>query len=97
MDDRVLGAAILLGSLLGVACYFWLVFLSPWMMLTIQLSAFLAVAAVLVIVAWIGYTLATTPPPEPLEGFTENFDEVSTEEALTEEGAEEEGIEEEER
>jgi len=27
----------------------------------------LAVAAVLAIVAWIGYTLATTPAPAPLE------------------------------
>ena len=69
MDDRVLGAGILLGSLLGIACYFWLVFMSPWAWLTVQLSAFLAVAAVLVIMAWIGYTLATTPPPEPLEDF----------------------------
>jgi len=32
----------------------------------VQVSAFLAVAAVLAVVAWIGYTLATTPPPEPL-------------------------------
>jgi len=94
MDDRVLGAAILLGSLLGVACYFWLVFLSPWAWLAIQVSAFFAVAAVLVIVAWIGYTLATTPPPEPLEGFSEDFDEGSLEETLTEEGAEEERVEE---
>jgi len=71
LDDRVLGVVVLLGSLLGIACYFWLVFLSQWSKLVIQLSAFLAVAAVLVIVAWIGYTLATTPPPEPLEGLME--------------------------
>lgn len=79
MDDRVLGAGILLGSLLGIACYFWLMFLSPWSMLVVQLSAFLAVAAVLVIVAWIGYTLATTPPPEPMEGFMEDSDEPAEE------------------
>jgi len=72
MDDRVLGAGILLGSLLGIACYFWLVFMSPWAWLTVQLSAFLAVAAVLIIMAWIGYTLATTPPPEPLEDLMED-------------------------
>jgi predicted DNA-binding transcriptional regulator len=70
MDDRVLGGVILVGSLLGAACYFWLVFLSPWSLLVIQVSAFAAVAAVLVIVAWIGYTLATTPPPAPLEDFS---------------------------
>jgi len=75
MDDRVLGAGILLGSFLGVACYFWLLFLSPWAWLTIQLSALLSVAAVLVIVAWIGYTMATTPPPVPLEDFDLNSEE----------------------
>jgi len=80
MDDRILGAVILLGSLLGVAFYFWLVFLSPWAWLVIQLSAFLAVAAVLVIIAWIGYTLATTPPPEPLEDLMEDTAELTTEE-----------------
>lgn len=80
MDDRILGAVILLGSLLGVAIYFWLVFLSHWAWLVIQLSAFLAVAAVLVIIAWIGYTLATTPPPEPLEDLMEDTSDLTSEE-----------------
>lgn len=30
----------------------------------LQVTAFLAVAAVLGIVGWIGYTMAITPPPE---------------------------------
>ena len=64
-----MGYAIFLGSLLGIVCYFYLLFLSPWAVLVIQISAFVAVAAILVIVAWIGYTLATTPPPESLEDF----------------------------
>ena len=82
MDDRVLGGLILVGSLVGVALYFWLVFLSPqaWILLTLQASAFLAVAAVLVIVAWIGYTLATTPPPAPIEDLTKEFEEEQPEE-----------------
>ena len=67
MDDRVVGVAVLVGSLVGLGVYFYLLFLSPWAWLVIQLSAFLAVAAVLFIVAWIGYTMATTPPPTPLE------------------------------
>jgi predicted DNA-binding transcriptional regulator len=36
-------------------------------MLTLQLTGFIAVGAVLGILAWIGYTLATTPPPKPIE------------------------------
>ena len=75
MNDKVMGYVIFLGSLLGIACYFYLVFLSPWILLTIQVSAFVAVAAILLIMAWIGYTLATTPPPLPLEDFEETLEE----------------------
>ena len=65
--DQITGWMILLGSILGIIVYFYLVLLSPWTMLTIQISAFIAVAALLSIMAWIGYTLATTPPPTPIE------------------------------
>lgn len=68
-NDRILGGAILVGSLAGIAVYFWLLFMSPWAMLTIQVSAIAAVGMVLLIIAWIGYTLATTPPPMPIEDF----------------------------
>jgi len=67
MDDRALGSLILAGSLAGVFVYFYLLFLSPWALLVIRVSSFAAVGAVLVIVAWIGYTMATTPPLEPLD------------------------------
>ena len=71
---------ILVGSLLGIACYYYLVFLSPWILLAIQVSAFVAVAAILAVIAWIGYTLATTPPPMPLEDFEEPSKEEKVEE-----------------
>ncbi len=71
MDDKALGYIILIGSLVGIGLYFYLVFMSPWVLLVVQISAFIAVAAMLAIIAWIGYTLATTPPPMPLEDFTE--------------------------
>ena len=72
MDDRSLGVLILFGSIVGFAVYFYLVFMSPWLMLVMQVSAFLAVTAVLVVVAWIGYTTATMP--------TTDFVEMSMEE-----------------
>ncbi len=75
MNDKAMGYIIFLVSLFGIICYFYLLFLSPWAILVLQITAFLAVAAVLAIMAWIGYTLATTPPPEPLEDY-----EVSTDE-----------------
>jgi predicted DNA-binding transcriptional regulator len=87
-SDRALGGGILVGSLAGLVIYFWLVFMSPWSWLTMQVSAFLAVAMVLLIMAWIGYTLATTPPPMPIEDFdfdTEVSEEVSEEEKTPEE------------
>jgi len=67
--DQILGVIIFAGSAAGILVYFALLFLlgeniSLW---TLRISAFLAVAAFLVIMAWIGYTLATTPPPKPIE------------------------------
>ncbi len=69
VNDRVLGGIIFLGSLAGVVIYFWWLFMSPWGWLTVQVSALLAVGMILLIMSWIGYTLATTPPPMPLEDF----------------------------
>jgi len=71
LDDKTLGYILFIGSLLGIGLYFYLVFMSPWALLVVKISALLAVAAVLAIIAWIGYTLATTPPPLPLEDFVE--------------------------
>ena len=79
-NDRTLGGVILVGSIVGIVIYFWLLFLSPWAQLTIQVSAFAAVGMVLLIIAWIGYTLATTPPPMPLEDFNFDIDEDSAKE-----------------
>ena len=77
-NDRMLGGIIFLGSLAGIAIYFWLLFMSPWAWLTVQVSALIAVGMILLIMAWIGYTLATTPPPMPLEDF--DFETESEEE-----------------
>jgi len=63
--DQVYGAIILVGSLVGLVVYGWLLYM--FAMVVLQATAFLAVAAVLVILAWIGWTMATTPPPEPIE------------------------------
>ena len=64
-NDQILGAFILVGSIIGIVVYAVLLYYIPiW---TLQVSAFLAVAFVLGIMAWIGYTLATTPPPKPIE------------------------------
>ena len=63
-NDSAVGGAIFAGSIAGIIIYgLLLVF---WWEITIRVTAFLAVALLLAILAWIGYTMATTPPPEPI-------------------------------
>ncbi|MFQ6052885.1 MAG: hypothetical protein ACE5OO_01465, partial [Candidatus Bathyarchaeia archaeon] len=79
MSDRGLGAAIILFCLIFMFGYFVWAFapflgpavatwitpeLSEW---AFKLPVVLAVYAILLIILWIGYTMATTPPPLPLE------------------------------
>ncbi|MDJ0271587.1 MAG: transcriptional regulator, partial [Aigarchaeota archaeon] len=41
----------------------------------LKLTGIVAVGGVLGIIAWIGYTLATTPPPKPLEEIEKELNE----------------------
>lgn len=63
--DQAIGALILVGSIVGIVVYAWLIY--AYAIVVLQITAFLAVAAMLAILAWIGWTMATTPPPAPLE------------------------------
>ena len=74
--DQVLGAFLMLVSILGILLYGWLVFLTDWAMVVLQLTGFIAVAGVLGILSWVGYTLATTPPPKPIEDIEKEIEEV---------------------
>jgi hypothetical protein len=78
MNDRGLGALIVLFSLIFMAGYFIWAF--PWIFgetvnnligpiseWAFKLPVALAVYMILAIILWIGYTMATTPPPMPLE------------------------------
>lgn len=79
MSDKSLGALIILFCLIFMCGYFvWAFapFLGPAVSVWInpalsewayKLPVVLAVYGILVIVLWIGYTMATTPPPMPLE------------------------------
>jgi len=61
----LIGTVILLASVVGIVGYGWLLYAFPTVVL--QVTAFIAVAAILSILAWIGWTMATTPPPIPIE------------------------------
>ncbi|MCX8137659.1 transcriptional regulator [Pyrobaculum aerophilum] len=65
--DRAVGVGLMAVSIIVILAYAWLVFFSPYAFLVLQLTAFIAVAGVLGILAWVGYALATTPPPKPIE------------------------------
>ena len=65
--DQVIGALILVASVIGIVIYGWILFFTEWTILLLQLTGFVAVTAILGMLAWIGYTLATTPPPKPIE------------------------------
>ena len=61
----------------------WVVHYSEW---AIKLPVMAAVYMILLIVLWIGYTMATTPPPVPLDTPLDldsefNFEEEKTKEA----------------
>jgi hypothetical protein len=75
LRDRSLGALLLALALVAMVGYFWLLFLAPedtvflgktvseW---AIIVPVIIIVYAVLVVVAWIGWALASTAPPLPV-------------------------------
>ncbi|MGD2200826.1 MAG: transcriptional regulator [Candidatus Bathyarchaeota archaeon] len=78
MDDKSLGTLIVVVSIVVMIGYFAWAFapylgaVSDWITPQMtewayRLPVILAVYVMLLIVLWIGYTMATTPPPIPLE------------------------------
>jgi predicted DNA-binding transcriptional regulator len=76
-NDRAIGGGIFAGSVIGIIVYA-LLMVYAWE-ITLRVTAFLAVALLLGILAWIGYTMATTPPPEPITDIPEISGEPKTE------------------
>jgi len=73
--DRVVGLGLLVVSVAVAAAYTWLALLTEYWKLVLQLTAVVAVVGVCAIVGWIGYTLATTPPPKPIEEIEREIEE----------------------
>jgi len=69
MSDKSVGAVLLIGSIIGILIYAWLMFFAPSPEVTlwaIKITLFAGVGAILTVLGWIGYTLVSTPPPEPI-------------------------------
>jgi len=78
--DQAIGGAILVGCILVAVLYTLTLFYPQWIVTigllgstanvqfwVIAVPVFVAFVAILGIGAWIGYTMATTPPPKPIE------------------------------
>jgi len=63
--DQGIGAVILVANVAGIVLCAWLIY--AFTILVLQITAFVAVAGMLGIAAWIGWTMATAPPPSSLE------------------------------
>ena len=73
--DQLIGVGLVSLSILIIVLYGWLVFFTDWSFLVLKITGFVAIAGVFGIVAWIGYTLATTPPPKPIEEIEKELEE----------------------
>jgi hypothetical protein len=77
MDDKSLGYTIMVATIVVMLVYFVWAFpglfgtlfawLGPYSEWAFKLPVIAAVYMILFIVLWIGYTMATTPPPVPLD------------------------------
>ena len=97
--DRVVGSLILVVSVAVILVYGYLVFFTEYWKLLLQLTGFIAIAGVFGILAWIGYTLATTPPPKSIEEIEKELEEElkKLEEEIKEEKEAKEGAVKEEK
>lgn len=68
MDDRIKGGLVMVGSIVVLLMYGIFLFFGEYGLFLVKISAFSAVAMVLLMMAWIGYTLYTT------SAFTSDFD-----------------------
>jgi hypothetical protein len=77
MDDKSLGYTIMVVTIVVMLVYFVWAFpslfgtlfawLGPYSEWAFKLPVIAAVYMILFIILWIGYTMATTPPPVPLD------------------------------
>ena len=73
--DQAIGWTLAIVSVIIIILYGYGVFATSYDMALLKLTGFIAVAGVFGILAWIGYTLATTPPPKPIEEIEKELEE----------------------
>jgi len=92
--DQAIGGAILLVCVLVAVFYIVTLFYPEWLVTigllgstanvqfwVIAVPVFIAFVAIMFIGAWIGWTMATTPPPKPIEEITTEIEDKKEETA----------------
>jgi predicted DNA-binding transcriptional regulator len=95
--DQAIGGAIFIVCLLVAVFYIVTLFYPDWLSIVqltynaadvqfwaIAVPVFIGFVAVLVIGAWIGWTMATTPPPKPIEEIATEISQETTKENRSE-------------
>jgi len=77
----IFAVCLIVGVLYTVGLFYFGNPLESWSVAfwLIAIPVFLAFIAVLAIGAWIGWTMATTPPPKPIEEITSEMEEEAKE------------------
>jgi hypothetical protein len=98
MDDKSLGYSIMAVTIVVMLVYFVWAFpglfgtlfawLGPYSEWAFKLPVIAAVYMILFIILWIGYTMATTPPPVPLDTPLDLDNEFNLDDEEKEEGEE---------
>jgi len=102
--DQTIGAVICLVCVLVAVFYVVSLFVPTWLCMLgidfefsqfwlIAIPVLIAFVAILAIGAWIGWTMATTPPPKPIEEITTEMEEKKEEPKTEEPTAEEKKVE----
>ncbi len=73
--DQAFGAVMLLVSVSVVVLYAWILFFTRYDLILLKASALAAVIVIFGILGWIGYTLATSSPPRPMEEIEKELEE----------------------
>jgi len=73
--DQAVGSGLLASSIIVMAAIVYLLFFSPFALITLKILVTIGVGILAGLIGWIGYTLATTPPPKPIEEIEKEIEE----------------------
>lgn len=73
--DQAIGIALILAAAAVTIIVLYLLFFTPYDIMTLKIVTTIAITMLAGIVGWIGYTLATTPPPKPIEEIEKEIEE----------------------